>query len=536
MKKIKVLLALCFCFSCFNLKIKAKDETEFERFLVFMEQHPKGGTFTMNQDMYMSEAQSKDDGIYTNKQTYSILTNGYQITMDGLTISNGEDAFDTVSSIPSLIIKGSGAKRPLVRLACEEGAIVSWIAVSIEAIDGVAVEILENDVYLTAHEYAPSHISSIGDHAIALQYRNHISYGYMCDMILLASGSNAAVLSRNSYDSMFSLTCNYSMLKVSGENAKLFHNIDSANVISEGTIMDDQSTTLKKWEIHSDTASNKIIIQANTAFEDLPIQKNVLVDLIRDEEVLHDISITLHYDEDAYHKGLALGKAFTLYASLDSINSSLIHLKKEDFAIQIEFGDIPKLYGTYQKISEDHYMITFPRPFQAKHLNIYGSVDDQHWVYLKDGIGAMSNGNGMSSAITAIVSVPEDMHYLKLEVDGGYYHQQTLQFQIKEIIDEEGSITPPTSTDTDLPDLDDGDQGGNHGQGGGREEGHYTPPIIQQEQPSNTAHKDQNQQENDHNQVQRQPIITDTGKQADALWILAIPIMLFGIFLRKKKN
>lgn len=114
-------------------------QTEFERFLSFVQEHPQGGTFEMQGDMIINA------DIITSREI-TIYTNGYQVriehNIDGdsnvnIDNFNNDAAWGFVDKEKTLTIEGSGKNRPLVYMNTG----VSAFGLRIHSTEGTALEI-----------------------------------------------------------------------------------------------------------------------------------------------------------------------------------------------------------------------------------------------------------------------------------------------------------------------------------------------------------------------------------------------------------
>ena len=504
-KIISSLLAIMMVFGLSVSIIHAEKESEFSRLQNFIKNHPDGGTFVMEDDMLMKEDYLDDtDVLYTNHQTYTIETNQHQIVMENMEITNAseDDGWwsEEIYMMPSLIIKGDASKKPLVRIESNDWQNYQWTGVQIYASNGPALEIVNDDTGISGDEMMLTKISSTGDNVSTILISDDVKVTNLSNMIVSASGNKATAIERNNSASDFELSVSYSILKVDGQQAAAFKNIIDQSIDDGGNINNSEmkiedvngNCDYEKWQITSDITMKPIEITSDLAFEDLPLPVYKSLEILRDDSYSQaDVYIT--YDKQAYEEGVASGLPFYLYPSFDALSSYILDFHEGDFAIFCELGEVANITGIPTLIHEEKFTIKIPRPYGASKIEVYASEDNTNWQYLTDQIDAMNTGNHSPYISLVINDVPIQARYLKVVMVGGYYDGKEALVEIGTLKDEytqgnqnsDENITPPKD------DLDDGDQGGNHGQGGGREEGNYESPSDEEKSPTNNETKPQ---------------------------------------------
>lgn len=473
------MMVICMVFGLFVSNIHAQNENEFLRFQNFIKDHPNGGTFIMEDDMWMGRNYlDQTDALYTNHQTYTIETNQHQIVMENMEITNRskEDGWwsDEVYDMPSLIIEGNASKKPLVRIECNDWDSYQWTGVQIHAIDGPAMEIVNDDTSITGDERMLTKISATGDHVAAVLISDQVKNTNMLNMTISATGDHASAIAKENVSADFELGVNYSILKVNGEQATAFRNIqDSSFMDTQMMIVDvNGNCDYEKWQIDTNTSIKPITYTPNMTFEELPLPTSVDVDISRGNDQ-NWTSLYLSYDQQAYQEGVASGRPFYLYPIVDALSAYMLNIKDDDFIIFCEPGEVPEITGIPSLITDEKFAIKIPRPFGAEKIEVYASEDGVEWQYTTDEIDAMSTGNSSPYISLVVNDVPIQMNYLKAVIVGGYYNGKETTVDIAFLKNEQGTqqpnqeVTPPKDLN------DDGDQGGNHGQGGAREEGNY---------------------------------------------------------------
>lgn len=504
-KIISSLLAIMMVFGLSVSIIHAEKESEFSRLQNFLKDHPDGGTFFMEDDMLMKEDYLDDtDALYTNHQTYTIETNQHQIVMENMEITNAseDDGWwsEEIYMMPSLIIKGDASKKPLVRIESNDWNNYQWTGVQIYASNGSALEIVNDDTGISGDEMMLTKISSTGDNVSTILISDDVKVTNLSNMIVSASGNKATAIERNSSASDFELSVSYSILKVDGQQATAFKNIIDQSIDDGGNINNSEmkiedvngNCDYEKWQITSDITMKPIEITSDLAFEDLPLPVYKSLEILRDDSYSQtDVYIT--YDKQAYEEGVASGLPFYLYPSFDALSAYILDFHEGDFAIFCEPGEVANITGIPTLIHEEKFTIKIPRPYGVSKIEVYASEDNTNWQYLTDEIDAMDTGNHSPYISLVVNDVPIQARYLKVVMIGGYYDGKEALVEIGTLKDEytqgnqnsDENITPPKD------DLDDGDQGGNHGQGGGREEGNYESPSDEESTPTNNETKPQ---------------------------------------------
>lgn len=145
-------------------------QTEFERFLSFVQEHPQGGTFEMQGDMIINA------DIITSREI-TIHTNGYQVriehNIDGdsnvnIDNFNNDAAWGFVDKEKTLTIEGSGKNRPLVYMNTG----VSAFGLRIHSTEGTALEIAGGEGLYAKYTDKKNYISAEGDNAIGVLNKN----------------------------------------------------------------------------------------------------------------------------------------------------------------------------------------------------------------------------------------------------------------------------------------------------------------------------------------------------------------------------
>ena len=474
-------MVICMVFGLFVSNIHAQNENEFLRFQNFIKEHPNGGTFIMEDDMWMGRNYlDQTDALYTNHQTYTIETNQHQIVMENMEITNRskEDGWwsDVVYDMPSLIIEGKASKKPLVRIECNDWDSYQWTGVQIHAIDGPAMEIVNDDTSITGDERMLTKISATGDHVAAVLISDQVKNTNMSNMTISATGNHASAIAKENVSADFELDVNYSILKVNGEQATAFRNIQDSSVMNTQMMIVDVNGNCdyEKWQIDTDTSIKPITYTPDMTFEELPLPTSIDVDISRGNDQ-NWTSLYLSYDPQAYQEGVASGRPFYLYPMVDALSAYMLNIKYDNFIVFCEPGEVPEVTGIPSLITDEKFAIKIPRPFGAKKIEIYASEDGVEWQYITDEIDAMSTGNSSPYISLVVNDVPIQMNYLKAVIVGGYYNGKETSVDIAFLKNEHGTQQPNQEVIPPKDPNDDGDQGGNHGQGGGREEGNYKP-------------------------------------------------------------
>lgn len=480
-KIICSMMVICMVFGLFVSNIHAQNENEFLRFQNFIKDHPNGGTFIMEDDMWMGRNYlDQTDALYTNHQTYTIETNQHQIVMENMEITNRseEDGWwsDEVFNMPSLIIEGNASKKPLVRIECNDWDSYQWTGVQIHAIDGPAMEIVNDDTSITGDERMLTKISATGNHVSAVLISDQVKNTNMLNMTISATGDHASAIAKENVSADFELDVNYSILKVNGKQATAFRNIqDSSFMDAQMMIVDvNGNCDYEKWQIDSNTSIKPITYTPDMMFEELPLPTSVDVDISRGNDQ-NWTSLYLSYDQQAYQEGVASGRPFYLYPMVDALSAYMLNIKDDDFIVFCEPGEVPEITGIPSLITDEKFAIKIPRPFGAEKIKIYASEDGVEWQYITDEIDAMSTGNSSPYISLVVNDVPIQMNYLKAVIVGGYYNGKETTVEIAFLKNEQGTQQPNQEVTPPKDPNDDGDQGGNHGQGGAREEGNYKP-------------------------------------------------------------
>ncbi len=209
-------------------------DTEFERFLSFVQGHPQGGTFEVQGDMIINA------DIITNREI-TIHTNGYQAriedNIDGdsnvnIDNFNNDDAWGFVDEENTLTIEGSGKTRPLVYMDTS----VSAFGLRIHCTEGTALEIADGEGLYAKYADKKNGIRAEGENAIGVlnknPYQEHYYSASMVDVDIYTNGANSIGVLADWFQ------IEYSRIEVNGAGSKAFQIPDGYYVGNEVIIVE----------------------------------------------------------------------------------------------------------------------------------------------------------------------------------------------------------------------------------------------------------------------------------------------------------
>ena len=454
-------------------------DTEFERFLSFVQGHPQGGTFEMQGDMIINA------DIITNREI-TIHTNGYQVriedNIDGdsnvnIDNFNNDDAWGFVDEENTLTIEGSGKNRPLVYM--DTG--VSAYGLYIHSTAGTALEIAEGEGLYAKYVDKKNYIRAEGDGAIGVFNKNPYQENYysasMVDVDIYTNGANSIGVLADWFQ------IEYSRIEVNGTGSKAIQIPDGYYVGNEVIIIENNQSPENIWRLDTPMPTKEIAALQSHTVDDLPLPKRVEVTAVSKTGEEKSFQISLRYDATAFERGMQTHKPFYLYGIADQSSSERIDINEHAFPFYIIPDSIPVFdLSLYMIRNDTDYYFHIPRAYNAKAINLYTSKDGIHWTFQRDSIRSMSQYAPGSIALPPYIVVymlqlTEPFTYARVEIIGGYYDGRSYMVKVQ---DAAGNPIPDASDQ----DKNDGGGEGNDGQGGGRGESSYVPNTPNDEEES----------------------------------------------------
>ena len=454
-------------------------DTEFERFLSFVQGHPQGGTFEMQGDMIINA------DIITNREI-TIHTNGYQAriedNIDGdsnvnIDNFNNDDAWGFVDEENTLTIEGSGKTRPLVYMDTS----VSAFGLRIHCTEGTALEIADGEGLYAKYADKKNGIRAEGENAIGVlnknPYQEHYYSASMVDVDIYTNGANSIGVLADWFQ------IEYSRIEVSGAGSKAFQIPDGYYVGNEVIIVENNQPPEKIWKLDTPMPTKEIAALQSHTVDDLPLPKRVEVTAVSKTGEEKSFQISLRYDTTAYKCGMQTHKPFYLYGIADQSSSERIDINEHAFPFYIIPDSIPVFdLSLYMIRNDTDYYFHIPRAYNAKAINLYTSKDGVHWTFQRDSISSLSQYAPGSIAlppyiVVYMLQVIEPFTYARVEIIGGYYDGRSYMVKVQ---DATGNPIPDASDQ----DKNDGGGEGNDGQGGGRGESSYVPNTPNDEEES----------------------------------------------------
>lgn len=454
-------------------------DTEFERFLSFVQGHPQGGTFEMQGDMIINA------DIITNREI-TIHTNGYQAriedNIDGdsnvnIDNFNNDDAWGFVDEENTLTIEGSGKTRPLVYMDTS----VSAFGLRIHCTEGTALEIADGEGLYAKYADKKNGIRAEGENAIGVlnknPYQEHYYSASMVDVDIYTNGANSIGVLADWFQ------IEYSRIEVNGAGSKAFQIPDGYYVGNEVIIVENNQPPEKIWKLDTPMPTKEIAALQSHTVDDLPLPKRVEVTAVSKTGEEKSFQISLRYDTAAYKCGMQTHKPFYLYGIADQSSSERIDINEHAFPFYIIPDSIPVFdLSLYMIRNDTDYYFHIPRAYNAKAINLYTSKDGVHWTFQRDSISSLSQYAPGSIAlppyiVVYMLQVIEPFTYARVEIIGGYYDGRSYMVKVQ---DATGNPIPDASDQ----DKNDGGGEGNDGQGGGRGESSYVPNTPNDEEES----------------------------------------------------
>lgn len=454
-------------------------DTEFERFLSFVQGHPQGGTFEMQGDMIINA------DIITNREI-TIHTNGYQAriedNIDGdsnvnIDNFNNDDAWGFVDEENTLTIEGSGKTRPLVYMDTS----VSAFGLRIHCTEGTALEIADGEGLYAKYADKKNGIRAEGENAIGVlnknPYQEHYYSASMVDVDIYTNGANSIGVLADWFQ------IGYSRIEVNGAGSKAFQIPDGYYVGNEVIIVENNQPPEKIWKLDTPMPTKEIAALQSHTVDDLPLPKRVEVTAVSKTGEEKSFQISLRYDTTAYKCGMQTHKPFYLYGIADQSSSERIDINEHAFPFYIIPDSIPVFdLSLYMIRNDTDYYFHIPRAYNAKAINLYTSKDGVHWTFQRDSISSLSQYAPGSIAlppyiVVYMLQVIEPFTYARVEIIGGYYDGRSYMVKVQ---DATGNPIPDASDQ----DKNDGGGEGNDGQGGGRGESSYVPNTPNDEEES----------------------------------------------------
>ena len=454
-------------------------DTEFERFLSFVQGHPQGGTFEMQGDMIINA------DIITNREI-TIHTNGYQAriedNIDGdsnvnIDNFNNDDAWGFVDEENTLTIEGSGKTRPLVYMDTS----VSAFGLRIHCTEGTALEIADGEGLYAKYADKKNGIRAEGENAIGVlnknPYQEHYYSASMADVDIYTNGANSIGVLADWFQ------IEYSRIEVNGAGSKAFQIPDGYYVGNEVIIVENNQPPEKIWKLDTPMPTKEIAALQSHTVDDLPLPKRVEVTAVSKTGEEKSFQISLRYDTTAYKCGMQTHKPFYLYGIADQSSSERIDINEHAFPFYIIPDSIPVFdLSLYMIRNDTDYYFHIPRAYNAKAINLYTSKDGVHWTFQRDSISSLSQYAPGSIAlppyiVVYMLQVIEPFTYARVEIIGGYYDGRSYMVKVQ---DATGNPIPDASDQ----DKNDGGGEGNDGQGGGRGESSYVPNTPNDEEES----------------------------------------------------
>ena len=454
-------------------------DTEFERFLSFVQGHPQGGTFEMQGDMIINA------DIITNREI-TIHTNGYQAriedNIDGdsnvnIDNFNNDDAWGFVDEENTLTIEGSGKTRPLVYMDTS----VSAFGLRIHCTEGTALEIADGEGLYAKYADKKNGIRAEGENAIGVlnknPYQEHYYSASMVDVDIYTNGANSIGVLADWFQ------IEYSRIEVNGAGSKAFQIPDGYYVGNEVIIVENNQPPEKIWKLDTPMPTKEIAALQSHTVDDLPLPKRVEVTAVSKTGEEKSFQISLRYDTTAYKCGMQTHKPFYLYGIADQSSSERIDINEHAFPFYIIPDSIPVFdLSLYMIRNDTDYYFHIPRAYNAKAINLYTSKDGVHWTFQRDSISSLSQYAPGSIAlppyiVVYMLQVIEPFTYARVEIIGGYYDGRSYMVKVQ---DATGNPIPDAADQ----DKNDGGGEGNDGQGGGRGESSYVPNTPNDEEES----------------------------------------------------
>lgn len=454
-------------------------DTEFERFLSFVQGHPQGGTFEMQGDMIINA------DIITNREI-TIHTNGYQAriedNIDGdsnvnIDNFNNDDAWGFVDEENTLTIEGSGKTRPLVYMDTS----VSAFGLRIHCTEGTALEIADGEGLYAKYADKKNGIRAEGENAIGVlnknPYQEHYYSASMVDVDIYTNGANSIGVLADWFQ------IEYSRIEVNGAGSKAFQIPDGYYVGNEVIIVENNQPPEKIWKLDTPMPTKEIAALQSHTVDDLPLPKRVEVTAVSKTGEEKSFQISLRYDTTAYKCGMQTHKPFYVYGIADQSSSERIDINEHAFPFYIIPDSIPVFdLSLYMIRNDTDYYFHIPRAYNAKAINLYTSKDGVHWTFQRDSISSLSQYAPGSIAlppyiVVYMLQVIEPFTYARVEIIGGYYDGRSYMVKVQ---DATGNPIPDASDQ----DKNDGGGEGNDGQGGGRGESSYVPNTPNDEEES----------------------------------------------------
>lgn len=454
-------------------------DTEFERFLSFVQGHPQGGTFEMQGDMIINA------DIITNREI-TIHTNGYQAriedNIDGdsnvnIDNFNNDDAWGFVDEENTLTIEGSGKNRPLVYMDTS----VSAFGLRIHCTEGTALEIADGEGLYAKYADKKNGIRAEGENAIGVlnknPYQEHYYSASMVDVDIYTNGANSIGVLADWFQ------IEYSRIEVNGAGSKAFQIPDGYYVGNEVIIVENNQPPEKIWKLDTPMPTKEIAALQSHTVDDLPLPKRVEVTAVSKTGEEKSFQISLRYDTTAYKCGMQTHKPFYVYGIADQSSSERIDINEHAFPFYIIPDSIPVFdLSLYMIRNDTDYYFHIPRAYNAKAINLYTSKDGVHWTFQRDSISSLSQYAPGSIAlppyiVVYMLQVIEPFTYARVEIIGGYYDGRSYMVKVQ---DATGNPIPDASDQ----DKNDGGGEGNDGQGGGRGESSYVPNTPNDEEES----------------------------------------------------
>lgn len=454
-------------------------DTEFERFLSFVQGHPQGGTFEVQGDMIINA------DIITNREI-TIHTNGYQAriedNIDGdsnvnIDNFNNDDAWGFVDEENTLTIEGSGKTRPLVYMDTS----VSAFGLRIHCTEGTALEIADGEGLYAKYADKKNGIRAEGENAIGVlnknPYQEHYYSASMVDVDIYTNGANSIGVLADWFQ------IEYSRIEVNGAGSKAFQIPDGYYVGNEVIIVENNQPPEKIWKLDTPMPTKEIAALQSHTVDDLPLPKRVEVTAVSKTGEEKSFQISLRYDTTAYKCGMQTHKPFYVYGIADQSSSERIDINEHAFPFYIIPDSIPVFdLSLYMIRNDTDYYFHIPRAYNAKAINLYTSKDGVHWTFQRDSISSLSQYAPGSIAlppyiVVYMLQVIEPFTYARVEIIGGYYDGRSYMVKVQ---DATGNPIPDASDQ----DKNDGGGEGNDGQGGGRGESSYVPNTPNDEEES----------------------------------------------------
>ena len=479
MKRITVLgIILCMLFHVLSpIHATASADTELDRFLSFVEEHPQGGIFEMQGDMIIHA------DIITKKNV-TIHTNGYQVRIEdniagdsniNINNLNNDAAWEFVDEEKTLTIEGSGKNRPLVYM--DTG--VSAYGLYIHSTAGTALEIADGEGLYAKYVEKKNYIRAEGDGAIGVFNKNPYQENYysasMVDVDIYTNGANSIGVLADWFQ------IEYSRIEVNGTGSKAIQIPDGYYVGNEVIIIENNQPPENIWRLDTPMPTKEIAALQTHTVDDLPLPKRVEVTAVSKTGEEKSFQISLHYDATAFERGMLTHKPFYLYGIADQSSCERIDISEHAFPFYIIPDSEPAFDMSLYMIRNDtDYYFHIPRAYNAKAINLYTSKDGIHWTFQRDSISSMSQYAPGSIALPPYIviymlQVMEPFTYVRTEIIGGYYDGRSYMVKVH---DTAGNPIPDASDQ----DKNDGGGEGNDGQGGGRGESSYVPNTPNDEE------------------------------------------------------